>query len=95
MNVFDGLGKFLVVRFKQTLPKGHLSLIEPGSQDRHMGACLGVCASKWSFSNICDSFYTRPTRGKNPVQLRVHFPRFLITAWLCARLQASIKDRDD
>lgn len=38
-----------------------------------------------------DSFYTKPAGGKNPVQLRVHFARVLITDWLCARLQAAKK----
>lgn len=66
-----------------------------GSQDGHVGACLGLCANKWPFSDIYDTFYTNPTGGKNPIQLLVPFPRILITDRLCASLQAVIKHRED
>lgn len=90
----DGLVKFLVVRFRKALPRSHLSPLEPGSWIGHVDACLGLRASKWPFSDISDSCYAKPMGGKHPVPPRIHFPRVLITAWLCARLQATIKDRE-
>lgn len=90
MNISDELGKFLVVKFIKALPGGHLTLIHPGSWGGHMRARMGICASKWSLKPLTHST-PNPTGGKNPVQLRIHFPRVLITDWLCARLQAAIK----
>ena len=55
MNIFDELGKFLVVKFIKALPGGHLSLIQPGSWGGHMGALVGICASKWSLNPLTHS----------------------------------------
>ena len=90
----DSVGKFLVDRFRKALLQSHLSLLEPGPEDQHVDTCLGLCAGKWPFSDIGDSFYTEPTGGKNAVQPTVHFPGVRITAWPCARLQVALKDRD-
>lgn len=98
----DGLGKCITCQMLKGLPRGSSvpfrARMYPrahGSQDGHVGTCLGLGANKWPFSDIDDTFSTKPTGGKNPIQLLVPFPRVLITKRLCASLQAAIKHRED